>query len=234
MERWSKAATLALFVLLVPLVPIAHYMVFFHAPDEKIMGAVQRVFYFHVPAAAVAFSSVFVLLAGSIGYLWTRQRVWDRLSRSATELALLFCALVLITGPIWAKPAWGVWWTWEAKLTTTLLLGLLLAASLLVRSQAESPEQGARLGAVLGIVAALDVPIIYKAVDWWRGQHPIVFGPGKKEPLAPGMRESFLFCMGTFFVLYACLLMLRMRVAAQEDRVRDLTETLAARGGSSL
>ena len=227
LRRWGLALLYALAVLLVP---AAHYMVFLYAPDEKVMGAVQRVFYFHVPAAAVAFLSVFLLLAGSIGYLWTRQPVWDRLSRSATELALLFCALVLVTGPIWAKPAWGVWWTWEAKLTTTLLLALLLAASLLVRRHAESPEQGARLAAVLGIIAALDVPIIYKAVDWWRGQHPVVFGPGKNEPLAPAMRETLLFCLLTFAVLYGLLLVLRMRLASHEDRVRELTESFAGRG----
>lgn len=230
MERLWKWAAALLFVAVAVLVPITNHMIFLHAPEEKIMGAAQRIFYFHVPAAMVAFLSVFVLLAGSIGYLWTRARVFDRLARAATELALLFCLLVLITGPIWAKPAWGVWWTWEAKLTTTLLLGLLLAGCLLVRRYAESPEQGARLAAVLGIIAALDVPIIYKAVDWWRGQHPVVFGPGKKEPLAAGMGETLLVSMLTVTLLYGLLLALRMRLGEQEDRARELTETLAAQG----
>ena len=225
----GHASVVALFVLVGLLLLGANYMVFVHAPDERVMGAVQRIFYFHVPAAMTAFLSTFVMLFGSMGYLWTRRRGFDQVSRAATELALLFCIIVLVTGPIWAKPAWGVWWTWEAKLTTTLLLCLLLAACVMVRGYAESAEQGARLASVLGIVAALDVPIIYKAVDWWRGQHPIVFGPGKKDPLAPGMRETLLYCMAVFFLLYVFLLVVRTRIASHEDRVRDAAETLAAR-----
>jgi heme exporter protein C len=212
---------------------VALYLVFLHAPDEKVMGAVQRIFYFHVPVAMMAFLSTFVMLAGCIGYLWTRRPAFDQLARAATELALLFCLLVLTTGPIWAKPAWGVWWTWEAKLTTTLLLALLLAGGLLVRSYAENSEQGARIAAVIGIIAALDVPIIHKAVDWWRGQHPIVFGPGKEAPLDPRMRAVLLFCLLVFFLLYLLLLAVRMRILAAERRVQVLTETIAAEGGSA-
>jgi heme exporter protein C len=202
----------------------ANYLVFLYAPDEVVMGAVQRVFYFHVPSAAIAFLSTFVMLGGSIAYLATGRRGWDRLSRAATELALLFCALVLLTGPIWAKPAWGVWWTWEAKLTTTLLLALLLAACVMVRGYAQSAEQGARLASVLGIVAALDVPIVYKAVDWWRGQHPVLFRPGAKSALAPGMSETFRVCILAFLLLFALLLALRYRLARLEDRTLDVVE----------
>lgn len=204
------------------------YLVFQYAPEERVMGAVQRVFYFHVPAAMVAFTSTFVLLLGSVGFLWTGRRGFDHLAIAATELAFVFCTLVLITGPIWAKPAWGTWWTWEAKLTTTLVLWLLLAASMMVRGQADNREQGARFGAVLGVVAALDVPVIYQATTWWRGQHPVVFRPGAGgSGLDPRMRTAFLVAMATFFVLYAVLLVLRTRVAAVEDRVRDLDEQLA-------
>ncbi len=226
MKRLLDTGTAALFLVVAVLMLAANYMVFLYAPDEKVMGAVQRIFYFHVPAAIVAFLSTFVMLFGSIAYLWTRRRIFDNVSRSATELALLFCGLVLVTGPIWAKPAWGVWWTWEARLTTPLLRGLLLAGCVMVRAYAESAEQGARLASVLGIVAALDVPIIYKAVDWWRGQHPVVFGPGKRDPLAPEMRNTFLFCLAVFFLLYGLLLALRMRIASCEDRVQDAAETL--------
>jgi heme exporter protein C len=203
---------------------VAIWMVFVYAPDEKIMGPVQRIFYFHVPSAIVTFASVFVLLGASVGYLWTRRRALDCVARAATEISLLFCSIVLVTGPIWAKPAWGVWWTWEARLTTTLVLWLILAASLMVRGYARDPELAARLGAVLGILAALDVPVIYKAVDWWRGQHPVVFEPGKKAPLAPEMMHTFLVCMLAFFMLYGLFLMLRVRLALLEERARNLTE----------
>ena len=200
-------------------------LVFLVAPEEKVMGAVQKIFYFHVPIAAMTFLSVFVLLAGAAGYLWTRRAVWDHLAIAATEVGLLFCTLVLITGPIWAKPAWGVWWTWEAKLTTTLILWLLLAGILLARMYAATPEQGARVASVLGVVAALDVPIVYKAVDWWRGQHPIVFGAGRGNPLAPGMGTALLVSFLTFLLLFATLVAARARLAALSDRLAALEES---------
>lgn len=224
MKRLAHVSTLALTAVTTVGMLLALWMIFLYAPEEKVMGAVQRIFYFHVPAAIACFVSVFVLLGASIAYLWRREAVWDAMARSAAEIGFLLCTLVLVTGPIWAKPAWGVWWTWEARLTTTLILWLLLAACLMVRSYAENREQGARLAAVLGIVAALDVPIIHKAVEWWRGQHPQVFGPGKSEGLAPGMRETFLVSLLVFFLLYAVLMLLRTRLALLEDRARALTE----------
>lgn len=231
--RTRDIPTLLLLLATAILMPVAHFMVFLYAPDERIMGAVQRIFYFHVPAAAVSFASTFVMFGASVVYLWTRGPRWDRLSVAATELALLFCALVLVTGPIWAKPAWGVWWTWEARLTTTVLLALLLAACLMLRRYAESAEQGARFASVLGVVAALDIPIIYKAVDWWRGQHPVLYGPGKKDPLDPRMKHTLWVCMLALFLLYGLLLVLRTRLASLEDRARDLTERLAGEQGEA-
>jgi heme exporter protein C len=225
MRSRNDVLRLILLVATAGLMPVALYLVFLNAPEEKVMGAVQKIFYFHVPIAAVTFLSVFVLLAGAVGYLWTRRAAWDHLSIASAEVGLLFCTLVLITGPIWAKPAWGVWWTWEAKLTTTLVLWLLLAGILLSRAYASAPEQGARVASVLGVVAALDIPIIYKAVDWWRGQHPIVFGAGKANPLAPGMASALMVSMLVFVLLYALLVAARMRLAALEDRVAALEES---------
>ena len=219
MKRTFGVAYGTLLALTAAVVAAALALIFLSAPEERVMGAVQKIFYVHVPLAFVMFLAVFVLLIGALGYLGTRRAVWDRLARATTEVGWLFCTLVLITGPIWAKPAWGVWWTWEAKLTTTLVLWLLLAGMMLARGYATTPEQGARIGAVLGVVAALDVPIIYKAVDWWRGQHPIVFGPGKSDPLDPGMRSAFLVAMIAITLLFALLVVLRMRLAALEDAI---------------
>jgi heme exporter protein C len=224
MRRGYDMFMTVLLAATVGLMALALYLIFLNAPEERVMGAVQKIFYFHVPLAAVTFLSVFVLLAGATGYLWTRSATWDHLSIASAEVGLVFCTLVLITGPIWAKPAWGVWWTWEAKLTTTLILWLLLAGILLSRAYASSPEQGARVASVLGVVAALDVPIVYKAVDWWRGQHPIVFGAGKKNPLAPGMLSALLVSMLVFVLLYALLVAARMRLAALEDRLAALED----------
>lgn len=225
-----RAFDTGLYVLLAvtsALMALSLWLIFVNAPEEKVMGAVQKIFYFHVPLAAITFLSVFVLLAGAVGYLWTRRAIWDHLSLAAAEVGLVFCTLVLITGPIWAKPAWGVWWTWEAKLTTTLILWLLLAGNLLSRAYAATPEQGARVGSVLGVVAALDVPIVYKAVDWWRGQHPIVFGAGKGNPLAPGMLEALLVSMVTFLLLFALLVAARVRLAELDDRLAALEDASA-------
>jgi len=224
MDGFLRRAAIVLLPIAMVMMLAAIWMVFAYVPDERVMGPVQRIFYFHVPAAIITFFSVFVLLAGSIGYLWTRHTAWDQVSRAATEIGLLFCTIVLITGPIWAKPAWGTWWTWEARLTTTLVLWLLLAACMMVRAYADNRDLGARLASVLGIIAALDVPIIYKAVDWWRGQHPVVFKAGEKTPLEPRMLRTFLFCMATFFVFYGLLLAIRVAIVRLEDRCQALVE----------
>ncbi len=209
----------------------ALWMIFLYAPEEKVMGAAQKIFYFHLPLAFVTYTAVAVLLGGSIAYLWTRDRKWDDLSRSAAEMGLLFCSLVLITGPIWAKPAWGTWWTWEARLTTTLVLWVLLAGCLMVRGYAADRDLGARLAAIVGIVAAIDIPIIHKAVVWWRGQHPVVFEPGGKAGLAPEMSNALIVSTLAFFLLFALLLALRHRVARLEDRAATAVERLGADGG---
>jgi CcmD family protein len=147
MRRGYNVLIALLFAATAGLMPVALYLIFIKAPEEKVMGAVQKIFYFHVPIAAVTFLSVFVLLAGAAGYLWTRRAVWDHLSIASAEVGLVFCTLVLITGPIWAKPAWGVWWTWEAKLTTTLILWLLLAGILLTRAPCSGAGRAGRVRA---------------------------------------------------------------------------------------
>ena len=218
-------ATLALWVATTILMCVAIYLVFLYVPDERVMGAVQRVFYFHVPVALMAFLAVFVVLVGSAGYLWTREPRWDHLARAATETGVLFCTLVLLTGPIWARPAWGVWWTWEAKLTTTLLLWLLLVSCLMVRGYTHDRDLGARLAAIVGIVAAVDVPIIYKAVDLWKGQHPVL----ERGGLAPAMSVTFRFCLLVFLLFFCLLLLLRYRVAELEERTDLAVERAGAR-----
>ena len=202
--------------------PIATWFALIYAPTEKVMGDVQRIFYFHVPAAIAAYLACAVLLIGSILYLSKRDLRWDDLSRSATEVALLFCTLVLVTGPIWAKPAWGAWWTWEARLVSTLVLELLLIASLLVRRYADSRDLGARLAAILGITIVADVYIIHKAVEWWRGQHPQVFKAGGKGSLDPRMSTALLVGLACFTLLTVTLMVVRYRAI----RVASRTEAL--------
>jgi len=218
MQRIVSRLDALLLILTIGAIPVALWGAFLHAPTEQTMGAVQRIFYFHVPFAVMAYFSVVVLLGSSIVYLSKRELAWDDLSRAATEVCLLFCTLVLITGPIWAKPAWGTWWTWEARLISTLVLEILLIAALMVRRYADNRDLGARLAAIIGITIAADVYVVHKAVEWWRGMHPEVFKAGNRGSLEPRMATTLLICMGAMFLLCTLLIRLRYRMGRIETR----------------
>jgi len=181
----------------------ALYLIFIYVPTEETMGVVQRVFYFHVPLAWVGFLAFLVVFVCSILYLWRRDAKWDTIAGSSAEVGMVFTTLVLITGPIWAKAAWGVWWTWDFRLTATLVLWLIYIAYLLVRSYTAEESRGARFAAVLGIVGFIDVPIVALAIRLWRTQHPgpVVFEGG----LAPSMLLALLVSIAAFTVLYILL-----------------------------
>jgi heme exporter protein C len=181
----------------------ALYMVFIYVPTEKSMGIVQRIFYFHVSLAWVSFLAFLVTFVSSICYLRKRGLKWDYIAHASAEVGVVFTSLVLITGPIWAKAAWGIWWTWDARLTTSLVLWLTYIAYLLVRSYATEPARGARFGAVVGIVGFIDVPIVFLTVNIWRTQHPatIVFADGITAP----MLMTLGVCIAAFTVLYVLL-----------------------------
>jgi heme exporter protein C len=138
----------------------ALYLIFIFVPTEADMGIVQRIFYFHIPLAWLAFLAFFIVFLGSVLYLTKRDNKWDRLASSSAQIGVMFTTLFLIAGSLWAKPIWGVWWTWDPRLTSSLVLWVIYIAYLLVRSYAASSEQGARFGAVIGIVGFLDVPIV--------------------------------------------------------------------------
>ncbi len=198
------------------------YLIFIWAPTDAILGEVQRIFYFHVPIAWVAFLSFFIVFVSSIMYLWKRSLHWDALAHSAAEIGVVFATLILITGIIWARPVWGVWWTWEPRLTTSLILWLIYVAYLMLRSYAPSRSQGATFAAVLGIVGFIDVPIVYFAVDWWRAVHPeSVVGPlAESGSLDSSMRGVLMFSAVTFTLLFAFLLRERVSLRGMEDVLR--------------
>jgi len=181
----------------------ALYMALVYAPTEKYAGAVQRIFYFHVPLAWVGFLAFLVVFIGSILYLWKRSVIWDSIAWASAEVGVVFTSLVLITGSIWAKAAWGIWWTWDARLTATLVLWFVYVAYLMVRGYAREESQGARFSAVLGIVGFINVPIVALAINLWRTQHPtaLIFEGG----LAPTMMATLLVCVVAFTVLYIIL-----------------------------
>lgn len=200
----------------------ALYLVFIYVPTEETMGIVQRIFYFHVPVAWVAFLAFFIVFLGSILYLWKRKSKWDVIASSSAEVGVVFTTLVLITGSIWAKPIWGVWWVWEPRLTTALVLWLIYIAYLVVRSFAIEESRGARFAAVVGIVGFIDVPIVTLAITLWRTQHPgpVIFQGGLTTP----MLLTLIVCLITFSALYCLLLIQRISMRNDEIEVKRLKE----------
>ena len=200
----------------------ALYMVFIYVPTEEEMGIVQRIFYFHVPLAWLAFLAFFIVFLGSIFYLWKRESKWDFIASSSAEVGIVFTTLVLITGPIWAKPIWGVWWVWDARLTTTLVLWLIYVAYFIVRSYVTEEQRSARFAAVVGIVGFIDVPIVALAITLWPTQHPgpVIFEGG----LAPAMLLTLLVCIAAFTTLFFILLMPRVSMKNDEIEIKRLKE----------
>jgi len=185
----------------------------FYVPIESSMGIVQKIFYFHVSSAWVAFLAFFVNFIASLGYLFKRYDRWDALAFSSGEIGLIFCGIVMISGPIWAKSAWGVWWNWEPKLTTMLLLTALYMGYMLLRTAFNNDEKKV-YSAVLGVINFVSVPIVYFSVKFW-GQ---TLHPPTGVGLDFEMKITFLVALLAFGVLYINLIIFRYRL---ELRVRD-------------
>ncbi len=197
----------------------ALYMVFIYVPTDKNTGTVQRIFYLHVPLAWIGFLAFFVVFVCSILYITKRNVKWDTIASASAEVGVVFTSLVLITGSVWAKAAWGIWWAWDARLTATLVLWFTYMAYLLVRQYVSEDSQRARLSAVIGIVGFIDVPIVMLAVMLWRTQHPgvIIFEGG----LVPSMLFTLIVCICAFTVLYSILVIQSTRLKNLEADIRD-------------
>ncbi len=197
---------------------VSLYMVFIFAPTERTMGHVQRIFYYHVSAAWIGFFAFFVTFVGSVIYLWKSSRFWDIIAHASVEVGVIFTTVVVTTGPIWAKYAWNVWWTWDSRLTTTAILWVIYVAYLMLRGSLADRERAARLAAVFGIIGFIDVPIVFMAIRWWRTIHPdVLMGGG--SGLARDMVITLLFCLLTFSLLYFTLLWQRVRIELTEDKI---------------
>src|ERR1035441_3520918 len=213
-----------------------YYQAIYVAPTDAMQGEIFRILFYHVPAASVAFLFFAISLLGSIGYLtWRRSRpawaqVADAWALSGAEVGVVFCTVVLTTGPLWARRAWGIWWTWDARLTTTLVLWLIYVSYLLLRRFAAGPQMQT-LAAVLGIFGALDVPIVYMSNRWWRTQHPApVFGGASGSGMAPVMKHVLGWNMLAWFLWGVIILGLRYRVERQQQKIaaREAREALNA------
>lgn len=187
------------------------------APNEPVMGLVQKIFYFHVPCAIMMFVSTFVAAGGSVAYLFRGSEAGDRLAHAAGELGVLFGACTLVTGPLWGRKAWGVWWQWDARLTSALLLFLILVGYLLARRY--GGPGGKRLAAALALFAAVDVPLVYKSVDIWRTVHPQTT---VVPTLDPRMRPAFWTAFLLIGLVWGILLALRARLEALRSTLTDL------------
>jgi heme exporter protein C len=186
------------------------------------MGIVQRIFYLMVPMGWLAMLAFFIVFIGSIFYLVKREGKWDILAHSSAEVGIIFTTLALIVGAIWAKPIWGVWWSWEPRLTATLVLWFIYLAYLMVRSFATEASQGARFAAVVGIIGFVDIPIIALATTLWRGMHPgaVIFQGG----LAPSMLLTLMVSIIAFTTLYLLLLIQKVSMKNDEIEIKRLKE----------
>ena len=199
--------------------------IFLWVPTEKEMGVVQRIFYFHVPSAISAFLAFFLVFIASIQYLRTREEKWDRLALSAAELGVMFGLIVLISGPLWAKPVWGVYWRWEPRLTTMLITFTIYVAYLMVRDYGAQANQAPRLGAVFGILAFVNVPLVEYSVEMWAADQQL--HPPRNIELGPEMRYTKYICYASFFLLLFRLLAQRMELARMENAVARLRQKLS-------
>jgi heme exporter protein C len=202
-----------------------YYQAIYVAPNDAMQGEISRIIYYHVPHASLSFIFFGVSLAGSIGYLAFRSssperaEMFDAWALAAAEVGVVFCTVALTTGPIWGRRAWGIWWTWDARLTTTLVLWLIYVSYLLLRRFAAGPQMRT-LAAVLGIFGALDVPIVYMSNRWWRTQHPApVFGGSQGSGMDPSMLGPFLWNMLAWFAWGVLILGMRYAVERHHQKI---------------
>jgi heme exporter protein C len=196
------------------------YHIFMVVPDEANQGAIFRIIYVHVPSIFTGFTGFFVALVASILYLVKGDLKYDAFAAAVTEVALAFALVVLVTGSIWARIIWGIWWTWDARLTTMLICWLTYAGYLMLRRAVEEPTQRARLSSVVSIFGFVEVAIVYKSIEWFRTQHPapvLTFRDG--GGMAPGMESPIYLNWLALMCLASILVMIRMR---QEDVAREI------------
>lgn len=206
---------------------VAVWMVFFYAPTEAVMGEVQRVFYFHVATAWVGMLGFMAAGAAGVAYLKTNNRKWDIASLAAVEISLVFFFVTIIMGSIWARPAWGTWWTWEPRLTTATIVELVYAAYLMLRGGIEDPDRRARISAIYTILAFVSVPITFISIRLARTIHPVLIASGSASSdtemsMTPSMLQTMIFSVITFSFIFASLFWHRIRLGRLAEKVEQL------------
>jgi len=225
MKDKREPLLLGLTALSAILILVAIYLALVGAPEANLQSETgryaQRIIYFHIATAWVGFLAFFITFVGGVGFLRSQKRIWDIVALSSAEIGTVFMLGVLVSGSIWAKPAWGVWWVWDERLTISLVQFLVYVGYLMLRSAVEDPTRRARFGAVYGIVAFISVPINFIAIRLWRTQHPLMFGT-EEGGLSDNMMFTFFFCLATFTIWYVTLMWHRIRL----ERLRDGVELL--------
>ena len=216
----NKLVTLLPLVTLVMLL-IDFYLIFIVAPEEAAQGLVQKIFYFHVSSAFAMYVCFLLAGLGAASYLWKKSIFFNALSHAGTSVGLVFCAMVLTSGPIWARPIWGAWWTWDPRLTTTLILFLAFFATLMLRHFYGTDPRGRTYAAVMTLFGVLDIPLIIFAVKLWRGIHPSVLGKENNMPL--DMKQTLIFTILTVFSLMSSLLWLKTRQLIVQNKLDELS-----------
>jgi heme exporter protein C len=224
-DRWVDILGLATLVFTI----VGLYMAVRDAPTEINMGLVYRIFFFHLGAVAAGFIAILIVAIAGIAYLRTNARKWDRLAEASAEIGVVFTIIALLMGSIWAKPIWGVWWTWDPRLTSYLILLLIYIAYLMLRASARDDPRVARFSAVFGILGALNVPIVILSARVWRGISPVLFqesAQGFTFGLTPEMTQTLFVCITASLLLFFYLLIQRVRLEELRDQVVALKRAL--------
>lgn len=219
MKTSDRVLLFLVFVMMI----FALYAAFIYAPTEAVMGAVQRIFYFHVASAWTGLLAFFLVFLGGVMYLITKNVKWDHVAHAAAELGVFFSLIVLVTGPIWAKPVWNTWWTWDPRLTSTFILWLIFVAYLLLRSSLRQSPAIRTYSAVYGIIGFVDVPIVWMSIRWWRTIHPRVL-TAEKVNLDPKMWQSVWIAFAAILILFIILMRARIALEQMREKVDALQE----------
>ena len=203
------------------------WVIFLWAPRDTALGDIQRILYLHVPAAWVSFFAFFIVFCMCIWYFIKRSDKADRIAHASAEVGILFTTIFLLSGILWAKPVWGVWWTWDPRLTTTLIMWLIYSAYLMVRAYAGSDKRAERWSAVIGILGFFNIPIVYASTIWWRTIHPQqMVGPAAdpSNALPDPMRMTLYFSVLVFTVLFFVLLNIRYNILSAERKIAIIVD----------
>lgn len=199
------------------------HTIFLKVPDELNQGAIFRIIYFHVPAAITSFTGFYVAMFAGVGYLVKKDLRLDAIAASITEVSLAFATITLITGSIWGRIIWGLWWTWDPRLTSYFVCWLMYVGYLMLRQAIDEPNTRARMSAVLSIFACIDIVIVWKSIEWWRTQHPgPVLSIRNGGGMAPGMEAPIWWNLLALLLLSASLILIRMRQQSMQREIDSI------------